>query len=418
MLTAHHRPHSRRIDPLGIRIWFGSAIITSIAGTDVLVIGAGPAGAMAAWRAAELGVRTLVLERKPTVGVPVRCGECLSEVAIARLGLPLPQCARSTRVRGIQIVFPGGEEHLLAEPGVVLNKDRFEQWLVEQSIAAGAKVKLQSSVGSLQRTGNHWHVETKDGHAYRAAIVIDASGVSSVTSTQTGLNDRPATRIGLQYLLTEFPSSDVVRFYLWPHFCPNGYLWVIPKSGDRAYVGLVTSDNAIAKKCLDDFIAHNGWQENPRTGVSGGTVPAQGPIDRTFADGLLIVGDAAGFASPLFEGGTHLALVSGELAARTAAEAIRAGKWQAAQLAEYQTKWNRQFPNFESLIKGRHALNDLAASELDQLSAVLPLELSSVKGLRKTLVLLRLLGYTRLINRGAINILRAFELSRARRYGW
>ena len=84
---------------------------------------------------------------------------------------------------------------------------------------------------------------------------------------------------------------------------------MIPKCDGRANVGLVTEDRPRAKKALDEFIEHThfkgleqklpSWKEkgNP---AFGGTIPISGPFENTHYDGLMLVGDAAGFTSPLF----------------------------------------------------------------------------------------------------------------------
>ena len=111
---------------------------------------------------------------------------------------------------------------------------------------------------------------------------------------------------------------------------------MIPKCDGRANVGLVSEDKKGLVKDLDAFIDITHFSDleitNPpwRDGsVSvrgfGGTIPISGPHEWTYSDGLMLVGDAAGFTSPLFEGGSHLALKSAVFAAQTAARAIESG---------------------------------------------------------------------------------------------
>ena len=106
---------------------------------------------------------------------------------------------------------------------------------------------------------------------------------------------------------------------------------MIPKCDGRANVGLVTEDKSRTKKGLDEFIEDThfkGLEQVPRPWKAkgnpafGGTIPISGPHENTHTDGLMLVGDAAGFTSPLFEGGSHLALKSAVFAAETAAKAI------------------------------------------------------------------------------------------------
>ena len=118
---------------------------------------------------------------------------------------------------------------------------------------------------------------------------------------------------------------------------------MIPKCDGRANVGLVTEDKP-RTKALDEFIANTHFSESEQTlppwkekgsPAFGGTIPISGPFERTHYDGLILVGDAAGFTSPLFEGGSHLALKSAVFAAHTAANAILRGRPHSERLSEY-----------------------------------------------------------------------------------
>ena len=123
---------------------------------------------------------------------------------------------------------------------------------------------------------------------------------------------------GFQYEILDVPNDGYLDFYLWPKYSPHGYVWMIPKEGGRANVGLVTTDKKGAIKYLESFIQDtylNGkptvnppWRaEGIKIRPFGGTIPISGPRTTTVGDGVVLVGDAAGFTSPLFEGGTHLA---------------------------------------------------------------------------------------------------------------
>ena len=142
----------------------------------------------------------------------------------------------------------------------------------------------------------------------KTKIVIDASGVASVTSKITELNPRGKVVAGMQYELIDVPTDGYLDFYIWPEYAEKGYLWMIPKCEGRANVGLVTEDKPRTKKALDDFIENTHFKDleqvlppwkkkgNP---AFGGTIPISGPHENTHADGLMLVGDAAGFTSCL-----------------------------------------------------------------------------------------------------------------------
>ena len=331
------------------------ALLTSLMGEvatvcDVLVIGAGPGGGNAALHSARAGLTTILIEDHAEIGTPVHCGECISDVACDNLNLDLPDHVISKRVHGIRVIFPDGTEKKLTEEGYVLEKHLFERWIADEAVSEGAVLNLNHKLTSMEKMfdgekftgwrcygkGDHFPIETK--------VVIDASGVAGVCSKILELNPRPQVIAGMQYEMLEVPTDDYLDFYIWPKYAEKGYVWMIPKCDGRANVGLVSEDKSRTKKGLDEFIEDTHFKDleqvappwkvkgNP---AFGGTIPISGPHENTHTDGLMLVGDAAGFTSPLFEGGSHLALKSAVFAAETAAKAIASGDYSSSSLAEY-----------------------------------------------------------------------------------
>ena len=205
---------------------------------------------------------------------------------------------------------------------------------------------------------------------------------------------------------------------------------MIPKCDGRANVGLVSEDKKGLVKDLDAFIEKTHFSSLEKTNppwrdgsVSvrgfGGTIPISGPHERTYSDGLMLVGDAAGFTSPLFEGGSHLALTSAVFAAQTAAAAIRSGDLSSSNLAIYQTRWKKEFPPYHKILKGKTALYNLSDDEMSLMGRCFPQEMSAMGPHGKAMVGLRLLSRKpSLYFRQIIPAMLAFGYSRAKYYGW
>ena len=156
---------------------------------DLLIIGAGPGGGSAAIHASRLGLSTIVVEADPEVGTPVHCGECLSDLAVQNLDLQIPDHVKALDVKGIRVIFPGGENKLLTEPGYVLEKHLFEQWLMDEATSLGAELFLNHRVTSMKRIFNsenqfsNWIIEGKGNEfPIECSAIIDASGVSGAAS--------------------------------------------------------------------------------------------------------------------------------------------------------------------------------------------------------------------------------------------
>ena len=399
---------------------------------DLLVIGAGPGGGSAAIHASRLGLSTIVVEADPEVGTPVHCGECLSDLAVQNLGLTIPDHVKALDVKGIRVIFPGGENKLLTEPGYVLEKHLFEQWLMDEATTLGAELFLNHRVTSMKRIFNsenqyaNWIIEGKGSEfPIECSAVIDASGVSGAASKLLDMGTEVEVIAGFQYEMTEVDNDGYLDFYLWPEYSPHGYVWMIPKKGGRANVGLVTTDKKGAIKYLDKFVEDtylNGKGiQNPewrKPGVKprpfGGTIPISGPREITTGDGLILVGDAAGFTSPLFEGGSHLALWSGREAAQTIAAAISEGDLSDAKMQRYVKAWKKRFPPYHKILKGKTSLYDLSDDELSNMARCLPEELGSMSVLDKLWIGLKILvRHPFLYTKGVISVLLSFGYSRA-----
>ena len=401
---------------------------------DVLVIGAGPGGGSAALHAARRGLKVAIIEDHDEIGTPVHCGECISDIAVNNLNLELPDEVISRHVDGIRVLFPDGTAKKLSEPGYVLEKHLFEQWLAEEAVANGASLHLSHKLTGLERIDVDgkfmgWRCEGKgEMFPFETKIVIDASGVAGVCSKLLALNPRPKVIAGMQYELQQVPTDGYLDFYIWPEYAEKGYLWMIPKCDGRANVGLVTEDRTRAKKALDEFIDNTHFKEldqalppwkekgNP---AFGGTIPISGPHEVTHADGIMLVGDAAGFTSPLFEGGSHLALKSASFAAQTAAEAIESGDTSADNLAIYHTRWKNEFPPYEKILRGKTALYSLSDDDMSAMGGCFPEEMSAMGISGKAMVGVRLLfRRPSLYFKRIIPAMLAFGYSRAKHYGW
>ncbi len=406
---------------------------------DVLVIGAGPGGGSAALHAARAGLSVIVVEADAEVGTPVHCGECLSELAVQNLSLDIPDHVKALDVTGIRVIFPDGTEKLLTEPGYVLEKHLFEQWLMDESKKLGSQLFLKHKVRSMERIFNsknefsNWKIDGRGSNfPIECRAVIDASGVAGASSKLLDMGTQVEVIAGFQYEVTEVKNDGYLDFYIWPQYSPHGYVWMIPKDGERANVGLVTTDKKGAIKYLDKFIKDTyldgkpivnpmwrGETKSTKIKPFGGTIPISGPREKTVDDGVILVGDAAGFTSPLFEGGSHLALWSGREAANVIAQALKENDLSKDRLMVYEKAWKKTFPPYSKILRGKEALYDLSDEEMSFMASCLPEELSNMSPFQKLLFGLKILVKRPvLLTKKVISILRSFGYSRAKFFGW
>ena len=167
---------------------------------DVIVVGAGPAGSMAAREAAKAGARTLMLERDPVIGTPVRCGEATALNGLKEF-IPIQDRWIAAVVDHGYIYVPSGERVELVgkdDPGVVLERNLFDRYLAELAAEAGCEIITRADVDGLLQQGdritgvcyNRFGVHTE----VEAAVVIGADGVDSRVGRWAGINTQLALR--------------------------------------------------------------------------------------------------------------------------------------------------------------------------------------------------------------------------------
>src|SRR2546422_1895055 len=321
---------------------------------DVLVVGAGPAGAVAAWHAklAAPELDVVLLERDRAVGAPVRCAEGVGDAGLREFANRDGADWVSRRITDVIFEAPDDTQVVLADCGLgwILERTRFDAHLAAEAAAAGAEVLVATEATGMSRNGDErWHVRVKERgreDIYRARVVIGADGVETMVGRWAGLDTRVPARdmeSCAQYVL-EGIDFDPAAIYLQfgGRIAPGGYAWVFPKSPGVANVGLglvaLKADGRNARQYLDDWIARR-YPRGEKTACTVGGVIVHTTIRQTYTDGVLVAGDAAHMINPLSGGGIVNAMKAGRLAGRVATAAIRAGDTSASRLSAYHAGW-------------------------------------------------------------------------------
>ena len=321
---------------------------------DVLVVGAGPAGAVAAWHAklAAPELDVVLLERDRAVGSPVRCAEGVGDAGLREFANPDGADWTARQITRVIFQAPDDTEVVVAERGVgwVLDRTRFDAYLAAEASRAGADVRVGAEATAMARNGGaRWHVrvtERGQEEIYRARIVIGADGVETMVGRWAGLDTRVPSRdmeSCAQYVLQgiEF-DPDAIYLQFGDAIAPGGYAWIFPKAVGVANVGLgmvaLKSDGRNARQYLDAWIARR-FPNGARTGYTVGGVIVHTTIKKTYAEGVMVAGDAAHMINPLSGGGIINAMKAGRLAACTAAAAIRGGDTSERRLSAYHDAW-------------------------------------------------------------------------------
>ena len=328
---------------------------------DVMIIGGGPCGAMAAKNAAESGLATLLVEKRPAIGAPVRCAEGIGKELLHQFfPNPDPKWV-SAEIDKAHIISPGGSllslnpQHAGAEVGYCLDRKIFDRELVWQAANAGADVMVKTrACAPIMKSGAVCGAQVEYNGIVTdisATVTIAADGVESKFSRWCGIDTTVPLReieTGAQYLMTNLDIDDhATEFYVGNKVAPGGYVWVFPKGKGAANVGVgVSGDRAAPGARAIDYLnafIDKKFPDGKKIELISGGVSICKPLECTVADGLLIAGDAARVSDPLTGGGIFNGMYTGKLAAEIAAKAISAGDVSKAALMPYDEQWRESY---------------------------------------------------------------------------
>jgi len=328
---------------------------------DVLVVGLGPAGAMAAATAGQGGARVLAIDRKREPGRPVQCAEFIPAMVGSALDASRTAAIGSSLCQHIQSMttFVAGDAPHIKEhfPGHMIDRAAFDAALVHAATASGAECRFDTGLASLNPDGI---ARLADGRMIKARVVIGADGPRSHVGRAIGCINRALaeTRQITVPLRRPCAATDI---FLSPSL-PGGYAWLFPKA-DQANLGLGIAPpwRRHLKPQLEQLhrmLVRQGRVGTEILGHTGGAIPVGGMLDpqgRLGSALVLLAGDAAGLTNPITGAGINAAVVSGQLAGEAAVAALRgkvgAGRDYAEELELlYKASLDRALARREQLL--------------------------------------------------------------------
>jgi len=298
---------------------------------DVIVAGAGPAGAAAAQSCARAGLSTLVLEEHGTIGYPVQCAGLLSVAAFN-------ECRVSGRsvlssVRGARIISSlGGELAFSAKEvkAVVVDRGALDFEMARSAADAGAEFRTKTSVCGI--SGSTIRTRGIGGHAeFPFRVLIAADGPRSTVARLLGMQRARTYLAGIQADIPWEMDPELVVIY--PDAAPDFFGYAIPSGKGRVRIGLCTGERA-----KERFAAFSGQFTDRAIHLVTGTVPL-GVMPKTYGHRTLFCGDAAGFAKPTSGGGVYTGIRSARHAAAAAIACCAKGRFDDQALSLYEELW-------------------------------------------------------------------------------
>lgn len=328
---------------------------------DFVVIGAGPAGLLAALNLAMANAgrakpyTIALLDKRDPWREPVACGEGVSAQGLRDLVPKLEPAWVREPIDGVIFISPNGTRvtFQLKGSGLLIDRALMHKNLAEEARRMGAHCNFRARATAVSRYENGLRRVKVEGEAnleIKARVVIDASGPGAGFGagekiTQGDFDVEPS----LFALLTgiEYPVNYIQMFF-GRNYAPGGYAWLFPRDQHVANVGLVIGKKyareAPARKALQDFLA----QTYPQAKVElfhGGVIPCGYTHDPLAVENLFKAGDAANMVNPISRAGILEAMKGGQLAARAALQVIELGTEaeKSVHYKAYKAGWDEAY---------------------------------------------------------------------------
>jgi len=342
---------------------------------EVLIVGAGPAGSMAARAFAYEGREVLLIEKSAEVGRVVLCAEGISHESLSIFLAPDKARWIASNLNFARLYSPSGDylEVRRKNLGYILERKIFDRFLVELALKEGAEIFTSTTFLDAKREKEQIVAKVLSNgeeKEIRSKLIIGADGAGSRVARSLGLKgefrDEDAHYCAQYFLFHPEIKGESAMFFTGNKFAPGGYGWVFPKGDKVANVGVgVVGERSRAREFLDTLVTHY----LPGAKVIGfirGVVPTGGHRVEMVDDGVMLVGDAARLAEPLSGAGIASAMVSGDLAGHVGGEALKRGLRDRESLAAYpKIYWRGRKKEYEFSYHVRNALMKFTDQDFD-----------------------------------------------------
>ncbi|NOX88773.1 MAG: NAD(P)/FAD-dependent oxidoreductase [Calditrichaeota bacterium] len=342
---------------------------------SVAIVGAGPAGSSAALRFKQLGADVVLIDRFVFPREKV-CGDGIPEKALRLaydLGFGTEDFSDAGNpVKKMHIYGPGGQSVVFGEDradaaakSFCISRKIFDNILFQKAASLVDRVLIPFNLVNLKRVGDKWNLELKETDGDRtldvkAHLLIGADGANSVVARKTGLfKERKEPRfLGLRCYFIGGPFEQAVYIFYDRAALP-GYCWIFPVSENLANVGIMIfpkdrkGNPQNVRSIFEKIVQQNkeirrllkGAKPKGECGIA--LLPLGASSEKRTDDGLILIGDAAGFVNPMTGGGIYNAMLSGITAAQIGAKALVEKDCSRKRLREYETWWRKNLlPGF------------------------------------------------------------------------
>lgn len=316
--------------------------------SDVVVIGAGPAGSTTARVIAEHGFDVILVEKDEYPGKTNVCAGGIPKQIVEETGLS-SDIVEKEILRG-KYYYPWGVREQKLNHAATVYRNVFDKCLAEKAEEEGAKMITNTLIRDV-KVINDKVCAISDENIIESEIVVFADGPNTLAYRKFGIGFKPEADKTIVSVACEVKwennSLSCYEFYYGYDISPWGYGWIFPKR-DTINVGvgclyselrsnLIYSLNYILKKYP---LASEKIKSKEIMWLRSALIPAA-PAKRIFGERMLVVGDAAGMVDPVFGGGIKQAIEGGKIAGEVCVKALGEMSFSSKFLSQYQGMWHK-----------------------------------------------------------------------------
>ena len=297
--------------------------LTSIFNIMISIIGGGPAGAYTAYLLSKEGYDVDIYEEHSNIGNPIRCTGIVTSTI--KDILPLKQNFIVNKIQKIRInsLNQQSTEIKLKEPDLILDRSKFDQYLINKAIDQGAGLFLNHRLTGLENRKLKFSINGKTNYTEKNKYIVGADGPLSVVGKSMNSTIKNFF-IGSQVVIEDNFDKDTVDTFIFK----QGFGWIVPESETIARVGILGYKNSGTK--LNQLLKTKF--NNPKIlQRQGGLIPVYNPKLKTYENNKYLIGDAAGMVKATTGGG----IVQSLIAAKQLTKSIKTKQ-------NYETLWKQK----------------------------------------------------------------------------
>ena len=319
---------------------------------DCVVVGGGPAGARAIYELSKISTNIALIDYRETLGDKLCTGiigtECVEKYGIDN-NIIYQEADSADIINPAKDIF-----HLKSEKpkAYIIDRVQYVQNLINKAKNNNAKIICKYRVTGIDQTENKVAItysNKKEEKVIYSKSIILASGLENKLINDFNIAPLKKENIlnGSQLKIkSKYPNViSNTKVFIGSNYGFQGFGWIVPTSNDELLIGVLARDKS--KKIITEFISlvtktyNIIINESDKKNIKSWGIPIK-PLEKTYDNRLLVVGDAEGLVKPITGGGIYYSQISAEIAVKTIKHALEINNFNCEVMANYQQKWEKQ----------------------------------------------------------------------------